>query len=109
MEENNLAPKPEALGKLFGVDMEKKPESNLQMPNLAQLDKDYDDEDDFDNAPSLAGLPNPFNMPSINELKQKKPEESKLELPNSDSKMIKNKMLALSKKPNKFITDEQRE
>ena len=51
MQETNLAPpKPEALGKLFGVDVEKKPSPGFKMPSLQQLnDKwkdEYDDEED---------------------------------------------------------------
>ena len=51
MKETNLAPpKPEALGKLFGVDVENKPSPGFQMPSPQQSnDKwqdEYDDEDD---------------------------------------------------------------
>ena len=48
MQENNLAPpKPEALGKLFGVDLKPKPPSqSFQMPNLEQLNEDEFDEEE---------------------------------------------------------------
>ena len=71
MQENNLAPpKPEALGKLFGVDLKPKPPSqSFQMPNLEQLNEDeFDEEERSFSQPlqaTIPGLPNPQMMPSL--------------------------------------------
>jgi hypothetical protein len=82
------------------------------MPNLEQLNdkwkEDYGEEDTFpQDSQGLPGLPNPFQMPSINELKsglpsngisENKPTGANNNDMNSDPKMMLNKIRALSSK-----------